>query len=540
MEMRLRNILMLIFPTSFLGLTYFWWWQKKVKEGERKDDVKEVLKVSKVVSEEIITEVLEEETMSHDSEYLPLDDDKLDDSLTLQEYNHASIKRKREHSSCDSAFVEDFSSDSVSTTGSDINSNKTGSTNENPESPTLHNEETPEKMSPTDIVCEEIIAPEVSDNVESAPSNNFRDWFTPQLESETEKDDLKEIIHWGSQPVSDFENDDETNMMNKEFIGGVAIEKLNIVLEKEYDERKSNMKKSERPKRSPKKSSQTPKKSPRTPKKSPRTPRTPKTSESKCPPKSPKHKKSPNQKDRSLDKPWREPLSNTKDIESDSDCVPLYPNDFVVMEYTVSEDLCGKIIGKHGKAVKEINEKTGAIVCIENEKVGSKCLLSISGLYCQVQEAEKFLMTKHKNSLKKYTTPCPKEISVGNSSLPMDVYVNVIVTAVIDAGNLFLQMFDADVDQKLMQLQHDLGKAYNQPPQRVLYNSSKKPALDEVCVAFVDNMWCRMKVLEYTNDDQAVVVFIDYGGNIILDWNLLYSIRFGFCFFVIAYSFNLG
>ena len=614
MELRLRNVLMLLFPTSLLGLSYFWWWQKKIEGGEKGDDKPEVLNPSKnieAVSEEIITEVQQEETFSCDSN--PPLEDTLDDSLSLQEYHHVSVKRKREHSCCDSAFVEDFSSDNVSTTGSD--SNKTSSTTESPEDPTCH-DETPEALLENDVVCEEIVALEVNENVESAPSNNFRDWFTPLLENQTEQDilapkellendvvceeiiapevnenvesspsnnfcdwftpllenqteqdilapkellendvvceeiiapevnenvesspsnnfcdrftpllenqteqdNLAKIIHWGSQPVSDLENEDEVNPIKQELVGGVAIEKLNIVLEKEYNQQKANMKRSEKPKRSPKKS-------PRSPKKTPKSPRTPKTSESSSL-KSPKNKKSPKQKERDFDKPWREESNKKQDNKSESECDPLYPNDYVVMEYTVSEDLCGKIIGRHGKAVRDINEKTGAIVCIEAEKVSNQCLLSISGLYFQVQDAEKCLMTKHKNTLKKYTSQWPKEIGVGNSSLPMEVYVDVIVTAVINAGNLFLQIFDADVDHKLMQLQNDLGEAYSQPPQRVLYHDSKKPAIGEICVAFVDNMWCRMKVLEYTAEQQVVVVFVDYGGSVILDWHLLFKIRF--------------
>ena len=165
---------MILFPTSLFGLSYFWWWQKKVKVGEegQAGDESVVVKPSKnLVSEEKVTIVKQENTFLHEDSKQPLDEeDKLDDSLSLQEYQHASVKRKREHSSCDSAFVEDFISDNVSSTGSDVNSNKTSSTVEIPESPISHNE-TPEVALENEMVCEELIAPEVSENVESAPSN---------------------------------------------------------------------------------------------------------------------------------------------------------------------------------------------------------------------------------------------------------------------------------------------------------------------------------------------------------------------------------
>ena len=545
---------MLLVPSSILSFTYFWWWQKKIKPQEKKEEVlkpefeEEPVVSSKDIEEEIVEEILDNA-------------DTFDDSLSLQEFHHGSVKRKREHSSCDadSAYVEDFSSDNVSVTGSDTNSHKTTS---NPDTSNTCNDIQPDEIievpvyeeviapevsenvesapsnnfrdwfSPAPLivtedensnkpVCEEFIAPEVCENVESAPNNNFRDWFNSGYESDKEEKERMEI-HWGSQPVSDFEADTDCQTVNKDCVGGVAIENLSIVLEREYNERKAkNLKKTEKVK-------STPKKSPRSPKKSPKTPKTPKSSDSRFPPKSPKHKKTPKRKDREMDKPWRDQPEKVEspEKESDTEVFPLYPNDFVVMEYTVAEDLCGKIIGKHGKAVKDINEKTGAFVCIETEKVGPKCLLSIAGLYCQVQDAEKALMTKHKNALKKHVSQWPASNEVKNSVLSSDNYINVIVTAVINAGNLFLQVFDSDVDSNLIQLQKDLDIAYNQPPQRVMYHESRKPTVGEICISFIDNMWCRVRVLEYTSESQVVVVFVDYGGSVVIDWHLLYKIRY--------------
>eukprot|EP00111_Clytia_hemisphaerica_P019676 TCONS_00058075-protein len=552
MELRLKNVLMLLVPSSILSFTYFWWWQKRIKAPEKEDKtlkpevVEEPIVTFKDIEEELVEEILDNA-------------DTFDDSLSLHEFNHGSVKRKREHSSCDadSAYVEDFSSDNVSITGSDTNSNKTTS---NPDTTNACDYIQPDEVIEAPVY-EEIIAPEVSESVESAPSNNFRDWFSPapviitedenhnkpacedkissevcqNVESapdnnfqdwfnsgyESDKEEKDRIeIHWGSQPVSDFEADTE-NQTVKDYVGGVAIENLSIVLEREYNERKAkNLKKTEKVK-------STPKKSPRSPKKSPRTPKTPKSADSRFPPKSPKHKKTPKRKDREMEKPWRNEPEKVESPEdgSDSEVFPLYPNDFVVMEYTVAEDLCGKIIGKHGKAVKDINEKTGAFVCIEAEKVGPKCVLSIAGLYCQVQDAEKALMTKHKNALKRHVSQWPANNEVQNSILPSDDYVSVIVTAVINAGNLFVQVFNSDVDSNLIQLQKDLDIAYNQPPQRLMYHESRKPTIGEICISFIDNMWCRVRVVEHSSESQVVVVFVDYGGSVVIDWHLLYKIR---------------
>lgn len=429
--------------------------------------------------------------------------DTFDDSLTLREFNH-SLKRKREHSSCDadSAFVEDFSSDNLSTSGSDSNSNKT---------PMLH-----------PPVSVEVAVPKSKDG-ESVSNNNIRDWFGPALETDSQ-DKFADIINWGSQPASDFEGDFADRDEHDESMGGIPLESLSIVLEKEYNDRKTRFaikkKEQSKPKKTPKKSHKgSPKKSPRTPKK--RSTDSPKAT------KSPKHRRTPKHKEeRDFDKPWREQsVKSTTSLYIEVDSYPIYPNDYAVLEYLIPDDLCGKIIGKHGKAVKDINEKTGAYVCIETEKIDDRCILSISGLLSQAQEAEKVYLSKFKSSLQKYVANMPSDPKVESVCLECNKSVNVIVTAVVNAGNLSLQIFDSDVDSKLVKLQSDIHNSYSTPPQRVFYHDSRKPKMGELCISFIDNMWYRVQVQEYLDDSQVVVFFVDYGGNVVVPWQMLYKIR---------------
>lgn len=449
------------------------------------------------VKEEVVEEICLVEEKPADF----VEVDTFDDSLNLREFNH-SLKRKREHSSCDadSAFVEDFSSDNLSTSGSDSNSNKT-----------------PMLDPPVSVE----VVPESKD-CENVSNNNVRDWFGPALETDSQ-DKFTDIINWGSQPASDFEGD-FADRGEHELMGGVPLENLSIVLEKEYNDRKARfaIKKKEQSKtnKTPKKSHKSsPKKSPRTQKK--RSTDSPKIT------KSPKHRRTPKHKEeRDLDKPWREQSAErTTSLYIEVDSYPIYPNDYAVLEYLIPDDLCGKVIGKHGKAVKDINEKTGAYVCIETEKIDNKCVISISGLLSQAQEAEKVLLTKFKSSLQKYTANMPSDPKVENVCLQCNESVNVIVTAVINAGNLSLQIFDSDVDSKLVKLQNDIYNSYSTPPQRVFYHDSRKPKIGEVCISFIDSMWCRVQVQEYLDDSQVVMLFIDYGGNVVVPWQMLYKIR---------------
>lgn len=500
MDLTIRKVLALLIPTSILSLTFFWWKQKNksLQTNEHKEDVTNLGKDSlsdaghQVVTEEIIKEKTEQEQFqSLKMECDKFFEDQFDDVLTVDDstgIKASSRKRQQSSCDCDSAYVEDYSSDGVSMSGSDSTINKS--------SEQVSIDPVFEEVPPSDFIL-----------IEELESENCkcRDWYTNALEPSSEY----KVLHWGSQPVSDIEGDDHT--LKSDFVGGVAIEKLSIVLNNQYNEQKKRLKSLKSPRRKNKEKIPTSK--PHLQSSTKKSSKSPKKIES---PRKPTRSKKQQVEKKDIDKPWRE----------QSQILPR-SDQYIVREYEIEEDLCGKIIGRHGKSVKEIHDSTGATVCIECEKLGAKRVVSIAGLLSQVQKAEKLLLSRFKNAMKKVGDELFIELkmSLEFTSLQCEACFDVIVTAIINAGNLFVQIFDDDVDEKLVNLQNDLANKYMQAPQKLMYSNEMKPKVDDICIGFIDNTWCRVKVVEYTDADQIVISFLDYGGVAAIPWQMVFRIR---------------
>ena len=102
---------------------------------------------------------------------------------------------------------------------------------------------------------------------------------------------------------------------------------------------------------------------------------------------------------------------------------------------------------------------------------------------------------------------------------------DVIVTAVVDVANFYVQVFHQDVDEKLTNLQIDLCGIYVTPRQKYMY-INELPKVDDFCVSFVDNTWCRLKIAEVMPENRMVeAFFIDYGGYVSLSIERIWKIR---------------
>lgn len=418
------------------------------------------------------------------------------------------LKRLRHQSSCDgdSAFVEDYSSDNISISGSDsLKSPECSTIGECPNS------------SLEDAVSEEVSCKEI------ATEEKFRDWYGPALESV-----IREDINWGSTPMSDSEGDVSDALLNKTMtIGGVSLAKLSISIESEVSEQKKNIGKKSTPKKSPTSPNFRSRKDSKrkTVKDSPSKKQTPtkssfsKSESSKSKKDSPR-KQTPKAKkvdtsEKGIDGPWRDVDTGEVDNTQKS------------FDYEFPEELSGKLIGRSGKHVKELKQKTGATICVEPEVRGDKRVVSITGLQSQIKKAESLLRARFATPLKKIAD---KDISTTTQSI---IYTrlleeeknDVIVTAIVDVGHFFVQIFSPEVDTKIVQLQTELAKCYTSPRLKYMYSDQDLPKVNDYCASFIDNTWCRLKIIELVPENLAVVTYLDYGGNATVPTTILLKIR---------------
>ena len=92
-------------------------------------------------------------------------------------------------------------------------------------------------------------------------------------------------------------------------------------------------------------------------------------------------------------------------------------------------------------------------------------------------------------------------------------------------ANFYVQVFHQDVDEKLTNLQIDLCGIYVTPRQKYMY-INELPKVDEFCVSFVDNTWCRLRIVEVMAENRMVeAFFVDYGGYVSLSIERIWKMR---------------
>ena len=100
----------------------------------------------------------------------------------------------------------------------------------------------------------------------------------------------------------------------------------------------------------------------------------------------------------------------------------------------------------------------------------------------------------------------------------------------IDASSAFIvcQTADPKFFEKLNKLQSDLNTFFNSKKGQI----HASPAIGDVCAAVFsdDNCWYRSKIIEFSDDNQQVVVqFLDYGNSQFIDCNKLMHLEERFC-----------
>lgn len=416
----------------------------------------------------------------------------------------SSRKRLCSKSSCgDSAYVEDYSSDTLSTTGYD----SAVKSSEGEFS-------TPRKCKPVEENEKDLHTQE--------SKRAYRDWYSSGLVASSLKERPDTNRHWGSIPVSDSESEGDCILKCTAKVGCMSLDELNVQLNEELTKVKSQRESiSNTGRRRPRQNRRRERKKSDSSKNSTKT--TPKKAS-----KPKDHKQSHKQKEKSsccpkkgIDKAWRADSSSTIDEKN-----TLGKRE--VVEYEFPDDMCGRLIGKSGRHISEFKESTGVDICIEGELHGKNRIVSMTGVRAQIKKAEKILNEKFHDSLKIVCYP-DMEMTVNNLtpiSLIKDTEYDIIVTAVVDVGSFYVQIFDKDVDQGLTELQIDLAGIYTTPRPKYIYHADDIPNVDEYCVTYVDNTWCRLKVTNVFLDTQTVeAFFIDYGGSVTLSFSRIWKIR---------------
>ncbi|KAF0301919.1 A-kinase anchor protein 1, mitochondrial [Amphibalanus amphitrite] len=197
------------------------------------------------------------------------------------------------------------------------------------------------------------------------------------------------------------------------------------------------------------------------------------------------------------------------------------PMQTTVYDFLIPQKLCGRLIGKNGTFVNMLKARTGAHVIIRLHPVKSSVkICSVDGTQSEIDAClklirEKFPVNKFPAmTLEQLNRPSEQALAVPDSQqlhLPQGVTCDVLVSAVVTAGQLFLQQHTHPTFRGLERLTTLMAACYGdggstpELPRPVVASS--------ICAAPVAGGWYRAQVVAYYPDsDEMDVRFMDFGG----------------------------
>lgn len=217
------------------------------------------------------------------------------------------------------------------------------------------------------------------------------------------------------------------------------------------------------------------------------------------------------------------------------------PSSNKLYEFYFPLDLCGLLIGRQGKTISQIKERSGACITLQpSPYTPNHKICSIGGSEEQIQDALKRITEKIPPSVYGNIdlTPIQDTSQLASNpvvmpdliqlNLPQEgVSVNILVASIIDAGHLFLQLPTHPTYVALNRLNKFMNRCYSQPG--MVPHLPRPLAVGVICAAPMMDSWYRAVIVAVSEEsDECEIKFVDYGGYSQVSWNDLRQIRSDF------------
>ncbi|XP_076453378.1 uncharacterized protein LOC143288608 [Babylonia areolata] len=200
--------------------------------------------------------------------------------------------------------------------------------------------------------------------------------------------------------------------------------------------------------------------------------------------------------------------------------VPLPAGDVTRYEFNFPSELCGRLIGRGGKNIQYIKDQSGATITLTSNPFTPEFqICQVQGLQGEVDRA--LMMIRKKFPLSQYprldmTCLTPSASArvvlpeVMQLSLPEGVSIDVVVSAVVDAGHIFIQQPTHPTFPSLERLSHFMNVCYGDPSAPSLPRPVEEGI---ICVSESEGQWYRAQIVEvYPVEDECSLKYVDYGG----------------------------
>ncbi|GFR60948.1 A-kinase anchor protein 1, mitochondrial [Elysia marginata] len=217
----------------------------------------------------------------------------------------------------------------------------------------------------------------------------------------------------------------------------------------------------------------------------------------------------------------------------------------IQLDFNIPSDLCGRFIGRHGKNINFMKNKTGANISLTNNPFTAEFqICQVAGTQTEVDSALGMIRRKFPLQDHPLFTMVPINInpaSVAGSgeqqpfivpdvmqlSLPEGVSVEVYVSAIVNAGHVFVQQPTHRSFMSLEKLTYHLNNVYGQDP-----NVPSVPTPVEcgvICVVESQGFWYRAMIMSKEDENgETQIKFVDYGGYASMHVSALKQIRTDF------------
>ncbi|KAG8176426.1 hypothetical protein JTE90_008558 [Oedothorax gibbosus] len=198
--------------------------------------------------------------------------------------------------------------------------------------------------------------------------------------------------------------------------------------------------------------------------------------------------------------------------------VPENPN-LYVHEFELPQQLCGRLIGKHGKHVKSIKDQSNANVFIKRHPYDPQLkIVVVEGNRSDVNEALDIIRRTYppsrypmvslvKTNMMTTTNVLPESLQL---HIPEGASCDVILSSLVSAGHFFLQQPTHPTYPSLSTLDQCMISCYSQVDTPLLPHPVEAGV---ICAAPILNGWYRAQVVYvYENEVECELKFVDYGG----------------------------
>ncbi|XP_067685856.1 A-kinase anchor protein 1, mitochondrial-like [Haliotis asinina] len=217
---------------------------------------------------------------------------------------------------------------------------------------------------------------------------------------------------------------------------------------------------------------------------------------------------------------------------------PMMTSDTVRYEFNFPSELCGRLIGKNGRNINLVKERSGANIALKNNPCTPNFQICvIEGMQSEIDKALVQIRKKFPRGQFPQVdfTPLTQVVQdtpilmpdIMQLNLPEGVSVDIVVSNIVDAGHIFVQQPTHPTFPSLERLNHFMMACYTQD--QMVPPLPRPIEVGVICAAFMVDGWFRAQVVNVTeNSDEVDIKYVDYGGYARVQAAMLKQIRSDF------------